>query len=77
MLAADIDLNDFTFVNDKIDSAGTQLLELRQDISLLHKRYAHADVAMIRRLVLSDALTGLAISERATNPNLFHYEQSC
>ena len=74
MLATDIDLNDLTFVNDKIDSAGTQLLELRRDISLLHKRYGHADVAMIRRLVLSDAVTGLAISERAANPNLFHCE---
>ena len=73
-LAADINSDDFAFADDRVNPAAQPLPHLRRDIDLLHRRYGHADIAMIKRLVLSQAVTGLAVSDRAANPNLFHCE---
>ena len=41
-------------------------------IDLLHRRYGHADIQMIRRLIDSGAVTGLGISDRTASPKTFH-----
>ena len=73
-LAADIDSDDFAFADDRVIPASLPLPHLRRDIDLLHRRYGHADIAMIKRLVLTQAVTGLAVTDRAANPKLFHCE---
>ena len=73
-LVSDIDSDDSAFADDRVKLASQPLPHLRRDIELLHRRYGHADIEMIKRLVLSQAVTGLAVTDRAANPNTFHCE---
>ena len=59
-------------VVDEYSEVSTLTSNIPKDFHLLHRRYGHADVNMIRRLITVGAVDGLYIPERIANPNTFH-----
>ena len=73
--------NDELFANDVLlttleDTEPIFDFNLRRDIDLLHRRYAHVDVSTLLRMVRENAVDGLRIPAHVADPNRFHCE-SC
>ena len=47
---------------------------LPRDIELLHRRFGHADVSMIKRMIAYGSATGLEVSQTSASPHSFHCE---
>ena len=59
------------FLNDTT-LEDTKAIKLPRDISLLHRRFGHADVGMLKKMIRCEAVEGLELTARQTDPHLFH-----
>ena len=71
MLAMDINNSTVSFLKSDHEWVNQSI---PRDIELLHRRFGHADVSMIKRMITYGSATGLSVSQTAANPNSFHCE---
>ena len=64
----------FDFANDLFtaESSPPMHLDLQRDFDLIHRRFGHVDVAILRRMVSRNSVDGMTVSAHAADPNRFH-----